>query len=68
MATQNFVSTEGLLKIYNAINEAKKSDEKNPEKVKYYYGFYKYNDFKAQSDAIEKILNERGIDFEKIIW
>lgn len=59
-------STNGLLGMHKSIYRALQDDDSNiGEKI---YGVRKYPDWRNMSDAIEKELTARKIEFNPIPW
>jgi hypothetical protein len=61
-------STETLLKMYSAIEDARKADDATPSGQNKEYGVREHRDLREEACAIEEILDKRSVVYEKIVW
>jgi len=64
----NRYNNASLLMMLNGIRHAHQSDADTPAGQPKEFGVYETGDWKIQSDEIEKVLRERGQDFDQVPW
>lgn len=55
-----------LLAMHDGVKRAMQEDDKHPKNPP--YGVREHGDFKTHTDELERVLRERGTDFDPIDW